>query len=94
MIVRANPHSHPRRESVLLRNGVVGYQLPELHVSVFPIAAGDLVVFQDEQASIALVKSHTRLGDFAQVMTQAGDGDHKASCCLQSFRATTAVSSS
>jgi negative regulator of sigma-B (phosphoserine phosphatase) len=45
VIVRANPYSQPRRESVLLRNGVVGYQLPELHVSVFAIAAGDVVVF-------------------------------------------------
>lgn len=45
VIVRANPHARPPRESVLLRNGVVGYQLPELHASVLPIAAGDLLVF-------------------------------------------------
>ena len=45
IVYRANPDARPRRESVLLRGGVVGYQLPALHVSVLPIAPGDLVVF-------------------------------------------------
>ena len=44
-IVRANPQARPRRESVLLRCGVVGYQLPALHASVIPVAAGDMFVF-------------------------------------------------
>ena len=35
--------SHPR-ESVLLRGGMVGYQLPTLQASVIPVAAGDLLV--------------------------------------------------
>ena len=35
--------SHPR-ESVLLRGGLVGYQLPALHASVIPVAAGDLLI--------------------------------------------------
>lgn len=42
-------HAHPQglraRESVLLRGGVVGYQLPALHASFVPFAPGDLVVF-------------------------------------------------
>ncbi len=45
VIYRANPAANPRRESVLLRGGVVGYQLPALHASVLPMTAGDLVVF-------------------------------------------------
>jgi hypothetical protein len=45
MIFRADPQARPQRESVLLRGGVVGYQLPRLYASVLPIAAGDLVVF-------------------------------------------------
>jgi phosphoserine phosphatase RsbX len=44
-IVRANSQARPRRESVLLRCGVVGYQLPALHASVLPIGAGDVFVF-------------------------------------------------
>jgi phosphoserine phosphatase RsbX len=45
VIVRANPLAQPRRESVLLRGGVVGYQLPALHASILPIMAGDVLVF-------------------------------------------------
>jgi phosphoserine phosphatase RsbX len=35
--------SHPL-ESVLLRGGLVGYQLPALQASVIPVAAGDLLI--------------------------------------------------
>ncbi len=43
-LVRANPQGLRPRESVLLRGGVVGYQLPALHASLVPVAAGDLLV--------------------------------------------------
>jgi serine phosphatase RsbU (regulator of sigma subunit) len=45
LVYRGNPEVRPRRESVLLRGGVVGYQLPALHANTLAIAAGDLVVF-------------------------------------------------
>ena len=45
VLYRANPRVTPRRESVLLRGGVVGYQLPKLQSHVTPIAVGDLLVF-------------------------------------------------
>ena len=45
MLRRANPRANPQRESVLLRNGVVGYQLPPLQSAELPIAVGDTVVF-------------------------------------------------
>jgi phosphoserine phosphatase RsbX len=45
MIFRANPEARPRRESVLLRGGVVGYKLPPLRVDTLPIAVGDVIVF-------------------------------------------------
>jgi serine/threonine protein phosphatase PrpC len=44
MVVHAAPGAQPPRHSVLLRNGVVGYQLPALQISEYPIAPGDLVV--------------------------------------------------
>jgi negative regulator of sigma-B (phosphoserine phosphatase) len=44
-LLRANPQGTRPRESVLLRGGVVGYQLPALHASLVPFAPGDLVVF-------------------------------------------------
>jgi hypothetical protein len=45
VLVRANRQSRPRRESVLLRNGVVGYNLPVLQTGVHAIHPGDVVVF-------------------------------------------------
>jgi len=44
-LVRANPQGLRPRESVLLRGGVVGYQLPALQASLVPFSPGDLVVF-------------------------------------------------
>jgi negative regulator of sigma-B (phosphoserine phosphatase) len=44
-LLRANPQGVRARESVLLRGGVVGYQLPALHASFVPFAPGDLLVF-------------------------------------------------
>jgi serine phosphatase RsbU (regulator of sigma subunit) len=37
--------SPPTREVLLMRGGVVGYQLPPLRVSQLPISLGDLLVF-------------------------------------------------
>lgn len=45
VLLRANPAANPPRENVLLRGGVVGYQLPSLQASVFPVFPGDLVLF-------------------------------------------------
>jgi serine phosphatase RsbU (regulator of sigma subunit) len=45
VIVRANPQARTPRETVLLRCGVVGYQLPTLHPSVLPLSKGDVIVF-------------------------------------------------
>jgi negative regulator of sigma-B (phosphoserine phosphatase) len=44
-LLRSNPQGVRTRESVLLRGGVVGYQLPALHASCVPFAPGDLLVF-------------------------------------------------
>lgn len=45
VLLRANPAAQTPRESVLLRNGVIGYQLPALYASVMPVFPGDLLVF-------------------------------------------------
>jgi serine phosphatase RsbU (regulator of sigma subunit) len=44
-LLRANRSASHPSESVLLRGGLVGYQLPALHASVIPVAPGDLLVF-------------------------------------------------
>jgi len=44
-LFRGNRGSRPARESLLLRGGVVGYQLPRLLPSVVPVGPGDVLVF-------------------------------------------------
>lgn len=45
VIVRADRAARPARESVLLRGGVVGYQIPAASPTVWPVSRGDVVVF-------------------------------------------------
>lgn len=45
VLVRTNDGAAPARERLLLRGGVVGYQLPELRASVVSVARGDTLVF-------------------------------------------------
>ena len=45
VLVRANPDIKPHKESLLLRAGVLGGQLPEPHASIIPIMSGDTLVF-------------------------------------------------
>ncbi|MDB5425432.1 MAG: hypothetical protein JWQ29_2848 [Phenylobacterium sp.] len=45
ILLRASPTEAGKRESILLRNGVVGYRLPPLREAAWPIAAGDIVIF-------------------------------------------------
>ena len=43
-LLRVDPAARPACESVLLRGGLVGYQLPSLQAGVIPVAAGDLLI--------------------------------------------------
>jgi serine phosphatase RsbU (regulator of sigma subunit) len=45
---------------VLLRSGVVGYQLPTLRASTLPIAPGDLLIFATD--GIGARRIHGRFG--------------------------------
>ena len=45
LLLRADASANPPTERVLLRGGVVGYQLPVLHAGVLPIGPGDLLIF-------------------------------------------------
>jgi hypothetical protein len=45
VLVRANRATVPPRESVLLRGGIVGDQLPALHASDFEVRTGDVILF-------------------------------------------------
>ncbi|MGA9780053.1 MAG: SpoIIE family protein phosphatase [Verrucomicrobiia bacterium] len=44
-LLRGEPGTGHPKENVLLRSGLVGYQLPVLQASVVPLSAGDVVIF-------------------------------------------------
>ncbi len=44
ILFRADKNASPPRESVSLRGGVVGYQVPPLRAQVVPLAPGDVLV--------------------------------------------------
>lgn len=44
-LLRADAGDSHSTESVLLRNGLVGLQLPALHAGVLPLTPGDLLIF-------------------------------------------------
>jgi len=44
VVVRAAASANPRQESLLLRGGVLGHQLPSLYASIIPIARGDTLI--------------------------------------------------
>jgi serine phosphatase RsbU (regulator of sigma subunit) len=44
IVLRADPTATPARQTLLLRGGVVGHQLPELRSSVLRVAPGDTLV--------------------------------------------------
>jgi serine phosphatase RsbU (regulator of sigma subunit) len=45
MLFRMDKAMQPSRESLTLRGGVVGYQLPPLRAASFPLVPGDVLIF-------------------------------------------------
>ena len=48
LLLRADPQANPARESLLLRGGVVGYQLPSLRSSSTHVGLGDILIFSTD----------------------------------------------
>jgi serine phosphatase RsbU (regulator of sigma subunit) len=44
IVLRADPAASPSRHPLLLRGGVVGYRLPDLHASVLGVSPGDTLI--------------------------------------------------
>lgn len=44
VLMRADRTARPAHETVLLRGGIVGDQLPALHASLFPVHVGDVLI--------------------------------------------------
>jgi negative regulator of sigma-B (phosphoserine phosphatase) len=69
ILLRANQAANPMQERVVLRGGVVGYQLPSLRASVFPVYSGDVMLFATDgirsgfEEKINLTESPHRLAE-------------------------------
>ena len=69
VLLSASDSSGAGRQSILLRNGVVGYQLPSLREVICPVATGDMLIFatdgvrHDFTATVANGRSPQAIAD-------------------------------
>ncbi len=59
LLLRADVAANPPRENVLLRGGVVGYQLPALHASILPVTRGDVLILATDGIRSGFVEDVT-----------------------------------
>jgi len=59
LLLRADAAADPPRENVLLRGGVVGYQLPSLHASILPVTRGDVLILATDGIRSGFVEDVT-----------------------------------
>jgi hypothetical protein len=70
VLFRADILAYPPRDSLVLRGGVVGYQIPPLRTAERPIGAGDVLVFATDGVS-ADFAAYSPLGRDVQEFTDA-----------------------
>jgi serine/threonine protein phosphatase PrpC len=75
-LMRAAARNGNVRETLLLRGGVVGSQLPPLQATVLPVAQGDTVYFVTDGIR----------GDFAESLTAKENPQRAADRILEQFR--------
>jgi hypothetical protein len=81
VLMRANCAKGPRQETLLLRGGVVGSQLPSLQATVLPIARGDTVYFATDgvksefSENLATLENPQRAADRILEQFQSGIDD-------------------
>ena len=89
LLIRGHSGSAPTRESLLLRGGVVGYQLPHLYATVIPVASGDLLVFatdgirQDFGEHLSTADAPQHVAD--RILAKCGKGTDDALVLVVSF---------
>jgi phosphoserine phosphatase RsbX len=90
ILLRADTGVKPPREAVLLRGGVVGYQLPALRARALPVAAGDTLIFATDgigsrfAQGLTLSEPPQRLAD--QILAEHGKGTDDALVLVARYR--------
>ncbi len=69
-LLRADPPTNPRVESLLIRGGVVGDQLPPLFPAVLPIEPNDILIFSTDGIGSGFVHEVSRRDSPQQIADQ------------------------
>lgn len=82
LLLRAQGTTTPRRESLLLRGGVVGGRLPALSAAIVPVVRGDTLIFATDGvrndfalAPLASAEAPQRLADHILADWARGNDD-------------------
>lgn len=67
ILLREDKSTSPAHESVLLRGGVVGYNLPPLRAAVIPVARGDTLIFATDGVASGFAKDLPEDGNVQQL---------------------------
>ena len=76
-LFRAGVKARPASERLLLRNGVVGYQLPALRANVLPLAPGDLLLFASDGIRSGFTEQLKLAASPADIVHRAFEQDFK-----------------
>ena len=95
LLLRAQPTVTPRRESLLLRGGVVGVHLPALSASIIPVMRGDTLIFATDGIRNDFVLAPLALGERPQpladyILTHWGRGTDDALVLVARWMGATA----
>jgi negative regulator of sigma-B (phosphoserine phosphatase) len=82
VLMRGDPKARPQRESIVMRGGVIGYELPVVRAAVTVVAPGDLLVFATDGVEssftdqLGVSRPPQRLAD--QILAEHGKGTDDA----------------
>jgi serine/threonine protein phosphatase PrpC len=90
VLLRADGNTNPAQENILLRGGVVGYQLPVLTAAVIPVMPGDLLIFATDgldgnfSQGVSVNEAPQRLA--TRILAQHGKGTDDALVLVARWR--------
>lgn len=59
-LVRADAGARPRREALVLRNGVVGFQIPDIREATLPVSRDDVLIIATDGVATAFLDAFHR----------------------------------
>jgi negative regulator of sigma-B (phosphoserine phosphatase) len=72
LLLRADANATPPRETMLLRGGVVGLNLPQLYAAVIPMSPGDTLVFATDGISTSFSDALTLMDNPQRLAEKIG----------------------